>query len=127
MRTSSTRAQSSLPAHGLALVVLGALLLAGALQAATPNQFYQYPGTKRMAERLEKIARESNPAHEPYLNAQRAELFRSMISRTDTNDLVKYYDLMTKFTVELLNCGKNQEALQQMDRIEELLTPRHLL
>src|SRR5438445_9187128 len=108
------------------LVLLLATALQHALAAQTSNSFYQSTGTKRMAERLEKIARESNPAESPFLNAQRAEMFRSMIAHTDTNNLSRYYDLMTMFATQLLNCGKNEEAIDQFERIEKLLTDHKL-
>src|SRR5690349_5226682 len=112
---------------GLGLVLMLMALSPALLLAQSTNAFYQYPGTKRMAERLDKIARQSDPAQEPFLNARRAALFRSMLGRTDTNNLVRYYDLMTKLTTELLNCGQNDEALEQMHRIEMLLTSHGLL
>ena len=37
-------------------------------------------GTRRMVERLEKIARESDPLENVFLNHQRAELFRAKLA-----------------------------------------------
>jgi hypothetical protein len=108
-------------------VLLLLVFLPGGLRAQTTNSFYQYPGTKRMAALLDKIAREANPAQEPFLNAKRAEMLGSQLARSDANDVAKHFDLMAKFTIELLNCGKNDEALAQLDRSEKFLSSRNQL
>src|SRR5438552_2815574 len=51
---------------------------------------YQGAGTKRMAARLEKIDRESNPLNNLYMNRDRAELFgkqlKDALAMPDTLD-----------------------------------------
>src|SRR5262249_26518009 len=49
------------------------LAVAAANAAEPPAKVYQSPGTRKMAERLEKITREIDPMNNPFLNQARAE------------------------------------------------------
>ena len=79
-----------------------------------------------MAERLEKIARESNPLNNLYMNRERAELFGKQLSDAlaapDTPDTPdkggKVLELDSKYATELLLAGRSWEAIQEFTRID---------
>jgi hypothetical protein len=56
-----------------------ALLLPWLALAEATNAPYQSPGTRKMAERLEKITRELDPMKNPFFNAARAEKLRAQL------------------------------------------------
>src|SRR5438270_6903001 len=95
---------------GLILVmILGFVEPQRALSQST-NLFYQSPGTKRMAERLARISRESNPLNHPFLNRERAQVFHSLLEKAATEpgqgrSLAKRFDLQAQYSLELLNSG----------------------
>src|SRR5438094_4447630 len=82
---------------------------------------YQGAGTKRMAERLEKIARESNPLNNLYLNRERAELFGRQLEQTlalpDSPDKgARVLELASKHATELLLAGSSWDAIEEFTR-----------
>src|SRR5262249_39346442 len=73
---------------------------------------YRAPGTERMANRLQKIAAESDPIKNIYLNADRAVLFgkqlNQLLAQPDTPDKgAKVLDLDSKYATELLLAGRS--------------------
>jgi ASPIC/UnbV protein/VCBS repeat protein len=70
------------------------------------------PGTARMAERLRAILAAGNPASNPILNAERAELLKAKIGREP--DRGKQLSLTVDFAVELVQAGKTNEGLEQL-------------
>src|SRR5438552_8224448 len=84
---------------------------------------YQGQGTKRMAERLEKIARESNPLNNLYMNRERAELFGRQLEQTlalpDSPDKgARVLELASKHATELLLAGSSWEAIEEFTRLD---------
>jgi hypothetical protein len=79
---------------------------------SSSEPFYMAPGTKRMAERLAKIAEEAeaNPESNPFLNDKRAEVIRALINQPMSPD--KELELRISLGRELLWAGKSQEAAQ---------------
>ncbi len=76
-----------------------------------------------MAERLEKLTRESNPLNNLYMNRERAELFGKQLNEAlampDLPDKgAKVLDLDSKYSTELLLAGKSWEAIQEFTRLD---------
>jgi hypothetical protein len=69
------------------------------------------PGTARMAERLREIAAKGNPANNPILNRERAELLRAKLDREP--DRGKQLALRVDLGIELLQAGQTSEAIEQ--------------
>src|SRR6476646_10520707 len=91
--------------------VVLALILPGRVLSDSTNSFYQSAGTKRMAERLTKIYRESDPLMQPFLNRQRAKIFYSLLEQgrrapSAGHDVRKLFDLQAQYGLELLNSGQ---------------------
>lgn len=106
---------------------LGLFLSLLVLHAAAPGGDPRGPGTLSMAQRLERLAARANPANNRFLSAQRAEnLLQAAAQITDPD---KRDELSFLLGTELLNAGRNSEALQQFDRLEQSLKERnpHLL
>jgi len=84
---------------------------------------YQGQGTKRMAERLEKLARQANPLNNLYMNGDRAELFGKQLNEAlaapDTPDKgAKVLDLDSRYATELLLAGRSWESIQEFTRLD---------
>lgn len=95
----------------------GILLVAGLiLTAPCAGQEWSAEGTREMARLLQEIASEVDPMKNPFLNAERAELLEK---RAATNNA----DLATRFSLgtELLNAGRNLEALRLFEQVEKTL------
>ncbi|PYK97288.1 MAG: hypothetical protein DME19_16840, partial [Verrucomicrobia bacterium] len=87
---------------------------------------YQAPGTKRMAERLEKITAQSNPRNNLYMNRERADLFgkelKQLLATPDSPDKgAKVLDLDSKYATELLLAGKSWEAIQEFTLLDAFI------
>src|SRR6266480_5996115 len=83
---------------------------------------YQAPGTKQMAERLQKISAQGNPRNNLYLNRERADLFgkelNQLLATPDSPDKgAKVLDLASKHATELLFAGKSWEAIEEFTRM----------
>ncbi len=66
-------------------------------------------GTRRMAERLARLAQESNPEGNPYLNRQRAKVFQERLKQSAP--LPEKVDLRVQTALELLRAGDTEEAI----------------
>ncbi|PYK97258.1 MAG: hypothetical protein DME19_16920 [Verrucomicrobia bacterium] len=87
---------------------------------------YQAPGTKRMAERLQKITEQSNPRNNLYMNRERADLFgqelKQLLATPDSPDKgAKVLDLDSRYATELLLCGKSWEAIQEFTMLDAFI------
>src|SRR5262249_10938413 len=87
---------------------------------------YQAPGTKKMAERLQKITEASDPTKNLYMNEKRAELFgeelNHLLALPDTSDKgAKVLDVASKYATELLLAGKSWEAIQEFTRLDAFI------
>ena len=73
------------------------------------------PSTRRMAERLAKIAAAVDPAETPYLNRRRAEIYRTALRpglrRADE------IDLRMRLGTELLNAGASRDATREFESV----------
>ena len=84
---------------------------------------YQGAGTKRMAERLEKIDRESNPLNNLYMNRDRAELFgkrlKDALAMPETPDKgAKVLELDSRYATELLLAGSSWDSIEEFTRLD---------
>ncbi len=85
---------------------------------AETNAFYQAPGTRRMAELLEKTVAKANPDNAPFLSSQRAALFGARLAGKQTT--LEVIDLMPQYAVELLNAGRTEEAIKAFADLEAM-------
>ena len=108
----------------IAAVVAGGwiLELASCSELSGPEQA---ASTRRMAERLEEIARNADPSLHIYVNAERVEYFRSQVEHlratTAANDPQgKDLLLKTRFTLanELLRAGQFEEAVKNFRQLQ---------
>ncbi len=87
---------------------------------------YQAPGTKRMGERLRKIAAQSNPGNNLYMNRERAELFgrelNEALGMPESPDKgAKVLDLASRHATELLLAGQSREAIEEFTRLDAFI------
>jgi hypothetical protein len=96
-------------------------LLARAADQST-NAFFQTDGTRRMAERLEQIAKTVDPMGARFLAGGQVEVWRRRI--TERPELAR--DPATRFQLAeaLLNSARNLEALAEFEAVERLEAER---
>jgi hypothetical protein len=98
-------------------IQLFSVLVCGAPADSPPDP--RGPGTIRMAQRLRELAEGINVMNNPFQNAKRAELLRQAVDAE--RDPKRGHELLSAFANELLNAGRNEEALQQYTRWEQTL------
>lgn len=115
------------------LLLLLALPLGTLLEAAdvpnspAPSPYYQSAGTRRMAERLRQIADKIDPLHHPFENTRRANIFQTLLdqeilSKETPRNWPKLFDLQAQLSVELLNSGQTESAIEEFERFIRVLT-----
>ena len=72
-----------------------------------------------MAERLARVARELNPAENPFLNRGRAALYASSLAAGLSAQ--QEFDLRLKHALELLRAGDSDKAIEEMAQLEKLV------
>jgi len=82
------------------------------------------PGTRRMADRLQKLAAECDPLLTPFLNREAADIFgrqlQEAIERPGPEDTPsKLVGLRFKYAYELLNSGESLRATEQFKLLQE--------
>ena len=91
-----------------------------------PSGHYQAASTRRMAERMEKIARDTNPLANPYESTERVIFFRERVKQlrestsSSRSDQIQLMEAQLKLATELLNDGQTEEAIQQFRNLKEL-------
>ena len=81
---------------------------------------YLAPSTKRMAERLAKIAKESDPLQNPFLNQRAAAIFEKRLKEAlDQTNVTpsRWVSLRYRYAHELLHGGQSEEAIAQFDQL----------
>jgi hypothetical protein len=97
---------------------------AGAAPSITNAPPYLGAGTRRMAELLQKIAHEADPAKDMFLSRERAEVLRAQATAaTEPEAALELYRRLAK---ELLNAGKSAEALATWENLEERMRAANL-
>ncbi len=81
------------------------------------HDFYQSPGTLRMARRLAEVTKKMDPGKGPFLSIERAALFRQALLQKPA--LEKWLDLMPRYATELLNAGQTDEAFRTFAKLEK--------
>lgn len=79
----------------------------------------QSPGTLRMIERLTGLERDIDPVSVPYFAGRTAQHFLRKIQ--EAKSPVERASLMPMYANALLNDGRSEEALRQLDEFEEFL------
>jgi hypothetical protein len=103
-----------------AMVMASLFLTFGAATLAPGQQTKKDPrgpGTLKMAQRLEKLAQDALPMKNKFLNDQRANIYHSMLA--SCTDPLQREGLRFFFASELLNAGRNQEALREFETLEQ--------
>src|SRR5262245_31132400 len=77
-------------------------------------------GVRRMAARLEAIARDTHPVDHPWRNAERAEELRATL--TPNLEAREYLEVMPNFAGELLKAGKTEESIEALKKLEQFST-----
>ncbi|MBM3839463.1 MAG: CRTAC1 family protein [Verrucomicrobia bacterium] len=83
---------------------------------------YLAPSTRRMAERLERLAQEADPLQNPFLNRRAAEIFGKQLKDALAEPLTrenipKIVGLRYKFAHELLHAGESEQAVAQFSQL----------
>src|SRR5438093_13050664 len=103
-------------------IVLSSFSIAGL--AAAP---YLAPSTKRMAERLEKIAQEADPLQNPFLNHRAAEIFRKQLEELlqrkgeNTPTPGQIAAARYKYAYELLHEGESAAAVRDFESLRKFI------
>src|SRR5438093_2328500 len=77
-------------------------------------------GTRRMAERLETIARETDPQDHPWLNTKRALGLRALVEQATSPR--EYLELMPRYAAELLRAARTNEAIKALQDLDHAST-----
>src|SRR5437773_4209906 len=129
-RTHPTRGEArSRSGRASALAMLVLLLLTTLNTLAAP---YQARSTRRMAERLEKIASEADPMQNPFLNRGAAEIFGIQFEKALTNQAqplspASLVGLHYKYAYELLNAGESARAVGQFTALNDFIAAHRLV
>ncbi len=91
---------------GLILPAVG-----GVSAAQVDSPAYYAPGTRRMAERLEQIAKNTNPAVFPWVNRERAEYFHRESANPENQ--TRALQLRMQYAHELLWSGQAKRAIHE--------------
>src|SRR5688572_11090489 len=105
------------------LVCIPAFVLISTAALSSLAAPYLAPSTRRMAERLEKIAAEADPMENPFLNRRAAELFRvqleqALTNRTQAAPPSSVVGMHFKYAYELLNAGESAKAVDQFTALD---------
>ena len=105
-------------------LLLGLALAGSKLAVAAP---YLAPSTKRMAERLEKIALEADPLQNPFLNHRAAEIFRQQLEELlqrkgeNTPTPGQIAAARYKYAYELLHAGESAAAVREFETLRKFI------
>ncbi|HEV8702309.1 MAG TPA: CRTAC1 family protein [Candidatus Polarisedimenticolia bacterium] len=88
--------------------------------AASPAAGQPSAGTRKMAERLQRIVAETDPGRNPFMNAARVKLLEQMIQNRGGDAPPQ---MKMELATQLLNSGRNDDAIAMLDRLEEMLRP----
>src|SRR5438132_10743454 len=92
------------------------------LASAAEAEFFQAPGTRRMAERLEKIAQAIHPEKSYFFAAERVEKYRPYVEAIQ--DAQTLFRVLPSYGLDLLNAGRTEEALRAFDQVEHVAKER---
>ncbi|MBI4664296.1 MAG: CRTAC1 family protein [Verrucomicrobia bacterium] len=87
---------------------------------------YQASSTQRMAERLDRIAREADPLQNPFLNRRAAEIFSKQLQMALAEPfskaiIPKLVTLRYKYAYELLHAGESERAVEQFSQLFDFM------
>jgi hypothetical protein len=103
-------------------ILAGLTILSLHLEQCLNAAPYQAPSTKRMAERLEKIAAEADPLQNPFLNRRAAAIFERQLqdamAKSDPSVTPsQLVGMRYKIALELLNGGESAKAVEQFTQL----------
>jgi len=110
----------------IAFVAWLALLAWPAAAADASPKFYQSAGTRKMAERLEKITRELDPMVNPFVNRARAEKLHEqldlLLAAPPAPDTMQHrFNLQADYSSELVRAGEPEKAIAVLKDLEAYL------
>lgn len=102
-----------------------AILFQHAVSAAqTKEGFYQSPGTRRMAELLEKIYRENDWRADPNKSSERSSYYRSLLATNlKPNDEVTVRLVLAS---ELLHAGQSEAAVSELEDLRAVIAQKSI-
>lgn len=114
------------------LVCIQVFVFAAAATLSSLAAPYLAPSTRRMAERLEKIAAEADPMQNPFLNRRAAAIFRDQFEKALTNRSpatapASLVGLHYKYAHELLNAGESARAVEQFTVLNDFIASNRLV
>jgi VCBS repeat protein/ASPIC/UnbV protein len=109
----------SSPRWALLVSFASAALALGACVLAEDPKPSRPPGTLRMIGLLEEVARNVDPAEAPFLNRERAALYRSLLRPGLAPQ--EEVDLRLQLAIEVLRSGESAKAIEEAASIEPLL------
>ena len=102
---------------GQAILLLAALLGCG--EEPAPAHRPPAESTRRMADRLQQVARNTVPEENIFQNEQRVEHYRAKLAQAQK--LTDRVPLMLEVATEYLLAGHPEQALEQFDQVSEEL------
>ena len=75
------------------------------------------PGTLRMAERLQELLRDPHPESNIFRNVERVAYLRAHLA--ESPDPETFLELQPRLAEELINAGRPEEALVELDRLRQ--------
>ncbi len=99
----------------LTAITIFAVINPASSQTSTPP--YQYSGTRHMAERLQKIAREADPKKDTFLTIERAKVLAAQLA--EARDPQTIFKLQPLLAAELLKSGESTAALTAYQKLEQ--------
>src|ERR1051325_9811930 len=109
------------------ILLFAGSLVAWSVAAADPEpRIHQSAGTRKMAERLERITAELDPMKNQFLNRARAAQLRAqlqpLLALPPTSESVtKRFNVQAKYATELLCAGEPESAIESLKELERLL------
>ena len=82
------------------------------------------PGTRKMAARLETLAKEAVPLENPWFGGARAEALLAQLK--GVTDQKQYLRLQSMYATELLNSGKSLEAIQALTTLQKFVADKQI-
>ena len=81
------------------------------------------PGTKRMAELLEEVAKNADPEEARFLSRERVPLFQKKVERALGK--AREPELRVKLATEIMQAGEPTDSLAEFDRAEQAYIEQH--
>lgn len=108
-------------------LLVGMVCLASALVLdLSAADVYMAESTRQMALRLQKIAAESDPIQNPFLNSRAAEIYRKQLEESVAKGISNetapgIVTLMFQYASQLLNAGQSAKSVEQFEELRRFV------